>query len=425
MANQALINPNRALDSNSYSVPGATATFYASGTMTLIPVYSDSDGTIATTNPVIAHGDGVFPQTYYDGAAKVIVRDSGGATLWTLDPVPGTSADSTGAANVSFTPTVDVPETNVQAAIEAVAASVITGATDFGLGITGNAPTISNIDATAQASGVYRFTAASTGTFPSGITASTTGLIRLDRQTSGEAIMFLRAAGQSRLYVRYLVAGAWGAWREDIVLAPPGADRIPFWDQSAGQYDFLTLGDGVSITGTTITAANPVKAWANFHGIPTAGTYSRTGTLVTVTMTAHGMSTGQGVFLDFTSGGATDGFYTITVTDANTFTITDSASGATSGNVSRNIWVRAAFNVASIVRNVAGSYTVTMTNAVADGNYAIMGTAEGRTNHPGMVVAVFGAPTTTAFTVLVGLTGASSVTGTQEDNARINVLITR
>src|SRR5687768_9039731 len=39
-----------------------------------------------------------------------------------------------------------------------------------------------------------------------------------------------------------------------IVLADPGADRIPFWDDSAGAFVFLTVGSGLTITDTTITA---------------------------------------------------------------------------------------------------------------------------------------------------------------------------
>lgn len=37
-------------------------------------------------------------------------------------------------------------------------------------------------------------------------------------------------------------------------LADPNADRIMFWDDSAGQIDWLTAGTGLTITGTTITA---------------------------------------------------------------------------------------------------------------------------------------------------------------------------
>jgi hypothetical protein len=61
------------------------------------------------------------------------------------------------------------------------------------------------------------------------------------------------------------------------------------------------------------------------------GTYARSGSTVTVTATGHGLANGSDVILDFTSGAATDGQYTITsVADANTFTITDSASGTIS-----------------------------------------------------------------------------------------------
>lgn len=37
-------------------------------------------------------------------------------------------------------------------------------------------------------------------------------------------------------------------------LADPNADRIMFWDDSAGQVDWLTAGSGLSIAGTTISA---------------------------------------------------------------------------------------------------------------------------------------------------------------------------
>ena len=60
-------------------------------------------------------------------------------------------------------------------------------------------------------------------------------------------------------------------------------------------------------------------------------TYARSGSTVTVTSANHGLANGSQVILDFTSGAATDGFYTITsVADANTFTVTDSASGTIS-----------------------------------------------------------------------------------------------
>lgn len=60
--------------------------------------------------------------------------------------------------------------------------------------------------------------------------------------------------------------------------------------------------------------------------------YSRSSTTVTVTLPGHELVTGDTVTIDFTSGDATDGRYSVTVTDANVFTVTDTASGTTSGN---------------------------------------------------------------------------------------------
>lgn len=65
------------------------------------------------------------------------------------------------------------------------------------------------------------------------------------------------------------------------------------------------------------------------------GTYSRTTTVVTVTITNHGLATGDRVWLVFsagTGGTATTNVYSVTVSNANTFTVTDSASGSISGS---------------------------------------------------------------------------------------------
>lgn len=63
---------------------------------------------------------------------------------------------------------------------------------------------------------------------------------------------------------------------------------------------------------------------------PVAATYGRSGTTITVTKSAHGLSNGARVGIEFQSAGGasgTNGNYTITVTGANTFTITDPNSG--------------------------------------------------------------------------------------------------
>lgn len=62
--------------------------------------------------------------------------------------------------------------------------------------------------------------------------------------------------------------------------------------------------------------------------------YARTGTLVTVTKTSHGLSTGAVVGIHFavgSGGSATDGNYVITRVDANTFTLVDINTGNITG----------------------------------------------------------------------------------------------
>ena len=63
--------------------------------------------------------------------------------------------------------------------------------------------------------------------------------------------------------------------------------------------------------------------------------YARTGTLVTVTKTSHGLLTGAVVGIHFavgSGGSATDGNYVITRVDANTFTLTDINTGNITGS---------------------------------------------------------------------------------------------
>ena len=65
------------------------------------------------------------------------------------------------------------------------------------------------------------------------------------------------------------------------------------------------------------------------------GTYSSSGTSCTVTTASnHNLSTGQRIYLDFTSGTGFDGTYIVTVTGATTFTVEFPFSRTTSGNVS-------------------------------------------------------------------------------------------
>ena len=71
------------------------------------------------------------------------------------------------------------------------------------------------------------------------------------------------------------------------------------------------------------------------EGISKTGTYSQSGTTVTMTVTNHGIAVGETVTLDFTTGSAVDGtFIVASAVDQNTFTTTAAASATNSGNVS-------------------------------------------------------------------------------------------
>jgi len=96
---------------------------------------------------------------------------------------------------------------------------------------------------------------------------------------------------------------------------------------------FMVLGRnrvrGISFTGSA--TAGYVTLFDTTVAPVTTATYGRSGTTITVSSTAHGLVTGQVIGIDFaagTGGTATNGNYPVTVTNANTFTITDINSGS-------------------------------------------------------------------------------------------------
>jgi len=86
-----------------------------------------------------------------------------------------------------------------------------------------------------------------------------------------------------------------------------------------------------AVVSANASAAARNTVFAN--NLTQTGTYDIPGsTTCTVTISNHGLTTGDRVWLDFTSGTAVDNVYTVTVTGTNTFTVT-TASLTTSGNV--------------------------------------------------------------------------------------------
>ena len=139
-----------------------------------------------------------------------------------------------------------------------------------------------------------------------------------------------------------------------------------------------------------------VRAWANFDttaNADLAGTFSRSGTTVTVTVTGHGLIAGNLIFIDFTAGTGTvapDGLYVVaTVTDANNFTVTSAASASGTGTVtlkrkeiksSGNISCISAAAPSPVIPPTAndtvanGYYVANFSVAMPNANFVVLGT---------------------------------------------------
>mgnify|MGYP003122444730 len=99
------------------------------------------------------------------------------------------------------------------------------------------------------------------------------------------------------------------------------------------------------------------------EGFTKTGTYSQSGTTVTISITSHGVAIGDVLTIDYTSGSAVDGTFSVASTaDSDTFTVTAASSGTNSGNV-------------SITLSGAGQYVCdTWTKTIPYNNRAIINT---------------------------------------------------
>lgn len=92
----------------------------------------------------------------------------------------------------------------------------------------------------------------------------------------------------------------------------------------------------IKTTGLTTTSTTPDIGdelyYLEVNTVP--GTYSQIGTSFTITKVGHGLTIGDRIYADFTSGTAVSGFYPVTgYVGINTFAITVAGSATTSGNV--------------------------------------------------------------------------------------------
>ncbi len=123
-----------------------TLSFFASGTSTPQPVYSDATLATPLTNPYTLNGSGRAPVIYLSAVAyKVILKDSGGTTIATADPVYGAAYLATQAVQPTVQTTTSTGTVNDFATSSTTAPTLIlraNNATD--LTLTGfTAPTVS------------------------------------------------------------------------------------------------------------------------------------------------------------------------------------------------------------------------------------------------------------------------------------------
>jgi hypothetical protein len=153
------------------------------------------------------------------------------------------------------------------------------------------------------------------------------------------------------------------------ILINGAADTNPHFNQTVGTMAFNN--------GAGPNAWNTFKAKGCVTTAAATGTYSQIGTtLITVTMAAHGLDTGDYVQLDFTTGTATDMGGYCTVVNANTFTVIGSTSVTTSGNVTKLSHCRPAGSpfALSFLRTAAGQGDFYFNAGVfADARYGLMG----------------------------------------------------
>jgi hypothetical protein len=107
----------------------------------------------------------------------------------------------------------------------------------------------------------------------------------------------------------------------------------------------VAVGYRTRLKGVLISPSTAVTYNTSFcNNVGQSGTYNIPGsTTCTVTITNHGLATGDRVYLNFTTGGGPDEAYTVTVTTPNAFTVT-TASLTESGNVTMYAEILAEFD---------------------------------------------------------------------------------
>jgi hypothetical protein len=194
-----------------------------------------------------------------------------------------------------------------------------------------------------------------------------------------------------------------------VSFAVPSDNRSISFPDASGELYVPGGALGTPASGNLANCAGYPFLFVNFDGTAAANqaaTYGRTGTTVTVSLTDHGYIAGNVVYCDFTSGGALDGVYVITSVTSGTFNLTTAASGTIAAGSTVSLLrrsIRASRGVHSVTyNNTVGRFYVNFSAAMADANYAVVGTCgnAGAANPQHVGYGSLATPTTAAFDVL-------------------------
>jgi len=149
----------------------------------------------------------------------------------------------------------------------------------------------------------------------------------------------------------------WGAFQNQTPVLKKRSNEIanPGLVLNDNDYPVEVREDGVLIYSTN--SSSP-EYWGKGS---VSGTYSQSGTTITITASSHVVSAGQTVDLDFTTGSSADGVYTVTaVTSSSVFTVTAGSSVSTSGNVTVNRGIAPTATTITLNRNTFQGTTLSI-----------------------------------------------------------------